>query len=180
MDAVNLADGDMAVTNPKVVIKDFGGSIMMDVPEMDTIPWCETPDFPGLASKPLMYDPTTGMSVVITRVAKGARLPVHVHWSNVAVFVLKGRFNYHPTGSIGAGGFGWEAYGVVHEPDFMEAEEETIFFALSTNHGLFQFYNDDGSPGKLSHARDRLKWARDNYGEKAVAHLKLPEWFWVD
>ena len=179
MDAANVADGDMAVTNPKVRIQDFGGSIMMDVPQMDAIPWIESPDLPGLSAKTLKYDPTTGISVTVTKVPAGCRLPVHVHFSNVAVFVLKGRFNYHPTGSIGAGGFGWEAYGVVHEPDFV-AEEETVFFALSTNHGLFQFYNDDGTPGKLSHARDRLRWARDNYGEGAVAHLNLPAWFWND
>jgi quercetin dioxygenase-like cupin family protein len=179
MNDVKAPATDMAVTNPNVRIQDQGGSLMMDLPEIEAIPWWESEDLPGLSTKTLMYNPTNGLSVLLTKVKKGVRLPVHVHHSEVAVFVLQGRFTYYPTGSIGAGGFGYEAYGVVHEPDF-PSEEETVFYAVSTNHGLFQFYNEDGSLGKLSHARDRLKDARARYGHAAVAHLNLPDWFWED
>jgi len=163
-------------TNPNVAVRDFG-SLMLDGPDLDRIPWCDSPRLPGLFSKTLLYNPDTGTAVSLTKVEKGAILPLHVHWGEAMVVVLKGRFSYEPTGSVGAGGFGYEAFGVVHEPDF-PADEETIFYVFSTSHGILQFYNEDGSPGAISHIRDRLLYIRQRCGEAGVAHLNLPDWYW--
>jgi hypothetical protein len=58
------------------------------------VPWQPT-RFPGIDSKILMENKTTGMSTVLMRWAPGARLPNHEHVAIEQSFVLEGSFADH-------------------------------------------------------------------------------------
>jgi anti-sigma factor ChrR (cupin superfamily) len=166
-----------SITNPNVLNRNVPGSIMLDAPDIDKIPWFDDPVIIGLASKYLMIDLNRCMSYILVKIGAGVKLPVHVHFGTATILCLKGRFTYE-AGSIGPGGFGWEPYGVVHEPD--ATTEETILFIINTANALIHTYNEDGSLGPAYQMRDGLKFARDALGDIAVAHLGLPDWFWND
>src|SRR5258708_31686324 len=42
---------------------------------------------------------------------------------------------------IGPGGFGYEPYGTIHEPD-TSVDDETIIWAVNSHNELLQFYKD--------------------------------------
>lgn len=164
-------------TNPKVQVKGVPGIIMMDAPEVDAIPWTGSDAFPGLYYKYLQIDLEHGFDISLMKLDKGAQLQVHKHLSTSTLFCIKGRFGYEPAGTIGPGGFGFEPYGIVHEPD-TATEEETIVLIVTTGASLIQFFDEDGQPSGYNHQLLMLKEARRKNGERAVAHLNLPAHIW--
>jgi anti-sigma factor ChrR (cupin superfamily) len=164
-------------TNPNVTINDPPGMIMMDTDAIDAIPWAEIPIFPGLQFKYIHVDLEKGVVVSLIKIDKGVTLPVHLHLGTSMLFCLKGTFAYQPAGSIGPGGFGYEPFGTIHEPD-TATEGETLIWAVNTHNELLQFYNEDGSLGGVQHLPDQLRMLRRDYGEAAVKHLNIDERFW--
>lgn len=167
-------------TNPNVMTRTPPGEIVLDAPDIQAIPWVDSPQLPGLSTKYLKVDLEQGVAVSLSKVAKGSRLPVHCHYSSAMIFCLQGRFGYSATGSIGAGGFLYEPVGTIHEPDTDLSDEDTVYFVVTNCNTLLQFYREDGSIGGVMHLPDRLRQIRKQYGEKALAHLNLPDWFWSE
>ncbi len=165
-------------TYPNVMNRNVPGSVMMDRDRIDQIPWYEGPHLPGLKIKYLWIDINAGMSASIFRISKGVQLPVHAHYSTVWLYCHSGSFTYE-AGTIGPGGFGYEPFGVIHEPDVTVAEE-TEMFLLGSSHNRIQLYEEDGTPGISFTTRETLKGIRESCGEAGVAHLNLPTWFWQD
>src|SRR5260370_34538080 len=62
--------------------------------DVDKLPWQPT-RFPGIDSKTLMENKTTGMSTLLMRWAPGARLPHHEHVAIEQTSVLVGSFADH-------------------------------------------------------------------------------------
>lgn len=180
MDAATkqLRPGEMmSATNPNVKINSPAGMVMFDTDFIDTIPWAEIPVFPGLKFKYVWVDLEKGLVASLLWIGKGVTLPVHLHLGTSLLFCLKGRFTYQPAGTIGPGGFGYEPYGTIHEPD-TSTEEETILWAVNSHNELLQFYNDDGSFAGLQHLAGQLRMLRRDYGWDAVKHLNVPAEFW--
>jgi len=171
------ADQLIAKTNPNIRVNSPPGMLMLDSTDIDNIPWCEIPNFPGLAIKYVWVDLEKGVCVSLIKINKGVQLPVHVHYGTCMLFCLKGRFTYQPAGTIGPGGFGYEPFNTIHEPD-STTEEETLLWAVNTHNEFLQLFNDDGSPGAFQHLAGQLKWMRENYGEGSVKHLNVDPSFW--
>jgi hypothetical protein len=114
--------------------------------------------------------------VALLKISKGVQFPVHLHYGTSLLFCLKGRFAYQPAGSIGPGGFGFEPFNTVHEPDCLE--EDTLMWAVNSHNELIQLYNDDGSFGAVQHLPGQLKLLRKEYGDAAVRHLNIEPSFW--
>ena len=166
-------------TNPKVRVRGAPGLIMMDGPEVEKIPWTGSEFFPGLYFKYLYVDLEKGADIGLMKLDRGAQLQVHQHLSTAALFCIKGRFSYQPAGSIGPGGFGFEPYGIIHEPD-TATEEETIVLTVNTASSLIRFYDKSGNPSGYNHQLLMLREAYRQHGERAVAHLNLPPHIWED
>ena len=164
-------------TNPNVRVNSPPGMVMMDADAIDAIPWCEIDNFPGLAIKYVWVDLEKGLVVSLIKINQGVQLPVHVHFGTSMLFCLKGRFTYQPAGTIGPGGFGYEPFNTIHEPDSTDSEE-TLLWAVNSHNELLQLYNEDGTPGAIQHLPGQLKWLRKVYGEDAVKHLNIDPSFW--
>jgi anti-sigma factor ChrR (cupin superfamily) len=167
----------VAKTNPNVRVNSPPGMLMMDTDAIDAIPWCTLPNFPGLAIKYVWVDLEKGVCVSLIKIDKGIQLPVHVHYGTSMLFLLKGRFTYEPAGTIGPGGFGFEPFNTIHEPD-STTEEETLMWAINTHNEFLQLFNEDGSPGPFQHLAGQLKWMRATHGEASVKHLNVHPSFW--
>jgi hypothetical protein len=167
----------ISATNPNVKINNPAGMIMLDADALDAIPWAEIPVFPGLKFKYVWVDLEKGLVVSLLKIGKGVTLPVHLHLGTSLLFCLKGTFTYQPAGTIGAGGFGYEPYGTIHEPD-TSTDEETLIWAVNSHNEMLQFYNEDGSFGGIQHLAGQLRMLRRDYGWDAVRHLNVPAEFW--
>jgi anti-sigma factor ChrR (cupin superfamily) len=174
-----MSEADLAakpsVFNPNVSIRNVPGSIMMDAALVDSIPWAEDPRILGVAFKHLWIDLNSGAAAALMKIAQGALLPVHCHYSPSLIYCTKGRFTYE-AGSIGPGGFGFEPCGVVHEPEAIDEDAEILI--VSFGNSILQFYNPDGSPAGMFSLRDALLAAWAAHGSRAVDHLGLPDWYW--
>ncbi|HVX21432.1 MAG TPA: hypothetical protein VHB02_08790 [Acidimicrobiales bacterium] len=172
-----IVEQEVARTNPRIRLRGAPGIQMLDTATVEAIPWTDSDTFPGMSYKYLKVDLGTGFDITLMKIQRGVQLPVHVHYSETAMYCIKGRFSYEPAGSIGAGGFGFEPYGIIHEPD-AATEEETIVLLINFASGLVQLYNEDGTPGVISHVELLLKEARRKNGDAAIAHLNLPDHIW--
>jgi 2,4'-dihydroxyacetophenone dioxygenase len=167
---------DVAQTNRNVKVRGVPGAVMLDAASVEEIPWTDSDAMPGLALKYLQVDLSRGFDVSLMKVSPGARIPVHMHWATSTLFCIKGKFAYQPVGMIDAGGYGFEPYGIIHEPD-AGSDEEAIVLTINFSGGLVQFYNEDGTLGPISHVGLLLQEMYRKHGEKAVAHLNLPPSF---
>lgn len=170
------ADSLVSKTNPNVRVNNPPGMLMMDAAAIEAIPWVENANFPGLMFKYVHVDLNLGIAVVLLKIAKGVQFPVHVHYGTSMLFCLKGRFSYLPAGSIGPGGFGFEPFNTIHEPEALE--EDTLMWAINSHNEFVQLYNKDGSPGGIQHLPAQLKLLKKEYGEAAVRHLNIDPSFW--
>jgi anti-sigma factor ChrR (cupin superfamily) len=81
--------------------------------EVDELPW-EPTRFPGVETKTLFVDKTTGSVTALIRMAPGARLPDHEHPLSEQSFVIEGTL-VDDDGSCTAGNFVWRPAGSRHE-----------------------------------------------------------------
>jgi anti-sigma factor ChrR (cupin superfamily) len=81
--------------------------------EVAGLPWMPT-RFPGIESKVLMENKTTGMSTVLMRWAPGARLPLHEHVAFEQSYVLEGSL-VDADGVCTAGNYVWRRPGSRHD-----------------------------------------------------------------
>ena len=81
--------------------------------EVDGLPW-EPTRFPGIETKTLFIDKTTGSVTALIRMAPGARLPDHEHPLSEQSFVLEGLLE-DDDGSCAAGNFVWRPAGSRHQ-----------------------------------------------------------------
>ena len=85
-------------------------STYVDVPG---VPWNKT-RWPCIESKVLMEDKATGMTTLLMRWEKGARLPRHEHVEIEQTYVISGSFADHD-GVCRAGQYVWRRNGSRHE-----------------------------------------------------------------
>jgi anti-sigma factor ChrR (cupin superfamily) len=81
--------------------------------DVDKVPWIKT-RFPGIETKTLMEDKSTGMSTQLFRWAPGARLPLHEHVDIEQTYVLQGSLA-DDAGVCRAGQFVWRRPGSRHD-----------------------------------------------------------------
>ena len=79
---------------------------------VDALPWQATA-FPGVEVKILVENTATGEHTSLTRMAPGARLPMHEHIGLEQSFVLEGAL-VDDQGTVSAGNFVWRPAGSVH------------------------------------------------------------------
>lgn len=77
------------------------------------LPW-ETTRFPGVESKVLLVDRSTGVTTALMRFAPGARLPDHEHMMIEQTWVIEGSL-VCGEGECKAGEFVWRPAGSRHE-----------------------------------------------------------------
>ena len=77
------------------------------------LPWTKT-RWPGIESKVLMEDKSTGMTTLLMRWEKGARLPRHEHVQIEQTYVIEGSFADHD-GVCRPGQYVWRRKGSQHE-----------------------------------------------------------------
>jgi anti-sigma factor ChrR (cupin superfamily) len=80
--------------------------------DMDALPWRPT-SFPGVEIKVLLEDKDTGLMTTITRMARGAVLPLHEHVGVEQTYVLEGRL-VDDEGEVKAGDYVWRPAGSIH------------------------------------------------------------------
>ena len=81
--------------------------------DVASVPWAPT-RFPGIEAKTLMENKATGMSTVLMRWAKGAKLPRHEHVAIEQTYVMEGSLADHD-GVCRAGQYVWRRPGSRHE-----------------------------------------------------------------
>ena len=81
--------------------------------EVASLPWEKSP-YPGVETKTLVVDRTTGVLTMLLRMAPGAKLPDHEHVLIEQTFVLHGSL-VCGEGVCGAGNFVWRPAGSRHE-----------------------------------------------------------------
>ena len=80
--------------------------------KIDTLPWRPTP-FAGVEIKVLLEDKDTGLMTTLTRMARGAVLPLHEHVDVEQTYVLEGRL-VDDEGEVRAGEYVWRPAGSTH------------------------------------------------------------------
>ena len=81
--------------------------------EVASLPWEKSP-YPGVETKTLVVDRTSGVLTMLLRMAPGAKLPDHEHVLIEQTFVLQGSL-VCGEGVCGAGDFVWRPAGSRHE-----------------------------------------------------------------
>src|SRR6478735_9459374 len=81
--------------------------------DVAALPW-ETSVYPGVQTKTLLVDRTSGVLTMLLKMAPGARLPDHEHVLIEQTFVLQGSL-VCGEGVCGAGDFVWRPAGSRHE-----------------------------------------------------------------
>ena len=81
--------------------------------DVDKMPWQPT-RFPGIETKFLMENKTTGMSTQLMRWKPGARLPHHEHVAIEQTYVIEGSLADH-AGVARAGQYVWRRPGSRHD-----------------------------------------------------------------
>ena len=79
---------------------------------MEALPWRATP-FPGVEIKILLEDKDTGLMTSLTRMAPGAKLPMHEHTDVEQTYVIEGRL-VDEEGEVKAGEYVWRPAGSQH------------------------------------------------------------------
>jgi quercetin dioxygenase-like cupin family protein len=102
------------------------GELLVDT---DDLGW-RPKSLAGVHEKMLWRDESTGASIALIRIERGAGIPEpHLHASNQFMFCLSGRYEYTATGRVlTAGSFYWNPKGNVHGPTI--AHEETVFLEV--------------------------------------------------
>lgn len=80
--------------------------------KIDALPWRPTP-FAGVEIKVLLEDKDTGLMTTLTRMARGAVLPLHEHVDVEQTYVLEGRL-VDDEGEVSAGEYVWRPAGSTH------------------------------------------------------------------
>src|SRR5215475_4493302 len=81
--------------------------------EVNSLPW-EKSKYPGIETKTLVVDRSTGVLTMLMKMAPGAKLPDHEHVRIEQTFVLQGSL-ICGEGECGAGDFVWRPAGSRHE-----------------------------------------------------------------
>ena len=82
--------------------------------DVDALPWESHPNYPGIESKVLVVDPSSGMLTMLMRMAPGAVLPEHEHVLVEQTFVIEGSLMCGE-GECTAGQFVWRPAGSRHK-----------------------------------------------------------------
>ncbi|MFN4090911.1 MAG: cupin domain-containing protein [Alphaproteobacteria bacterium] len=106
--------------------------------DVDAAPW-EPSRFPGIETKTLLVDRTSGLLTVLMRMAPGARLPDHEHVLIEQTWVIEGRL-VDPDGEAGAGSFVWRPAGSRHDA---WAPDGALMLAVFTAPN--KFFESDGA-----------------------------------
>jgi anti-sigma factor ChrR (cupin superfamily) len=101
------------------------------------LPWEKT-SFPGIETKTLLVDRSTGLLTVLPKMAPGARLPDHEHVLIEQTYVLDGRL-VDPDGECHAGDYVWRPAGSRHEAWCPEGGLMIAMFQVPN-----RFYRGDG------------------------------------
>src|SRR5438046_332956 len=119
-------------------------------------PWLPLP-WKGIFNKVLFFDPITGATIELAKVAKGATFPEHYHTTVQTLFLVSGRLRTGSGDVIEPGTFNIIPAGQVHGP--FTGEEESIQFKYFSSvpvyilkDGSTYIYQRDGhtiSAGKL-------------------------------
>jgi len=80
--------------------------------DVEHMPWTAS-KFPGVEVKILYQDEATGMLTVLTRMAPGSFIPLHIHTDIEQTYVLEGSLD-DEQGSATAGNFVWRPGGNTH------------------------------------------------------------------
>ena len=80
--------------------------------DVEHMPWTAS-KFPGVEVKILYQDEATGMLTVLTRMAPGSFIPLHVHTDIEQTYVLEGSLE-DEQGAATAGNFVWRPGGNTH------------------------------------------------------------------
>jgi anti-sigma factor ChrR (cupin superfamily) len=99
--------------------------------EVDKLPWIETS--PGSQMKVLMHDEKTGMLTVLSKLAPGGSIPMHVHEDLEQTLVLEGSL-VDDEGACTAGNFVIRAKGSRHSPVAPNGCTMLVFFMKPTAH----------------------------------------------
>ena len=79
---------------------------------MEALPWRAT-SFPGVEIKILLEDKDSGLMTSLTRMAPGAKLPLHEHSDIEQTYVIEGRL-VDEEGEVKAGQYVWRPAGSTH------------------------------------------------------------------
>lgn len=101
------------------------------------MPWEKT-KFPGVETKTLLFDKSTGLLTVLLRMAPGAKLPDHEHVLIEQTYMLEGRL-VDRDGECRAGDYVWRPAGSRHEAWTPEGGLMIAMFQLPN-----RFYESDG------------------------------------
>lgn len=99
-------------------------SRFVDVPQLG---WEVNPIYPGIETKTLLVDPSTGLLTMLMRLAPGARIPDHEHVLIEQTYVLEGSLECGE-GVCKAGEFVWRPAGSRHEA--WAGPQGGLFFAV--------------------------------------------------
>lgn len=81
--------------------------------DVDSLPWEPNPSHPGIESKTLLFDRTSGLLTMLLRMAPGAELPDHEHVLVEQSFILQGSL-VCGEGECRAGQYVWRPAGSRH------------------------------------------------------------------
>ncbi|PCI52599.1 MAG: hypothetical protein COB36_14730 [Alphaproteobacteria bacterium] len=109
---------------------------------MDDLPWI--PMVEGVDFKLLRACNVTGAWTVYFRAAAGASFPRHQHYGAGEYMVTKGRMVYR-AGEAGAGDYGYEPLGAIHELTSFPEYTELYF----TNSGPVVFIEENGTVNSI-------------------------------
>lgn len=114
--------------------------------DCEQLPW--TPIVEGIDYRLLFTSIETGRWTVMFRCQPGSFFPRHQHHGAGEYFVVKGLMEYR-MGAAGAGTYGYEPLGVIHDMTVFPQYTELLF----TNYGPVAFLNADDSVATiLDHA----------------------------
>jgi anti-sigma factor ChrR (cupin superfamily) len=102
------------------------------------MPWEKT-KFPGVETKTLLFDKSTGLLTVLLRMGPGAKLPDHEHVMIEQTFMLEGRL-VDRDGECRAGDYVWRPAGSRHEAWTPEGGLMIAMFQVPN-----RFYGADGA-----------------------------------
>jgi anti-sigma factor ChrR (cupin superfamily) len=101
-----------AVTKTRPTQEEILASPRSTFVDVEGMPW--TPSkFPGVDVKILYEDPKTGMLTVLSRMAPGSFIPLHIHTDIEQTYVMEGSLE-DEQGAVTAGNFVWRPAGNTH------------------------------------------------------------------
>jgi len=146
--------------NPNVELWDTHGTYLVDC---ETVPWTEVGE--GQWVKLLNFDPAIAKYTILYKARAGTVVTAHKHIGATEFFVLQGTFGYE-AGEVGPGGYGYEYPYAVHEP-IVSSDVDLVMLVI--NYGATVYYNEDGTPGRVSVVDHTIEACRRN---NATAHLE--------